>query len=39
MTSEETLLTSSEELNAELQALLQRASENGIDVEALEGRM
>lgn len=33
MTSEETLLTPSEELNAELQALLQRASENGIDVE------
>ena len=33
MTSEETLLTSKEELNAELQALLLRAYRNGLDVE------
>jgi hypothetical protein len=34
MTSEETLLTSKAELNAELKALLLRAYENGIDVES-----
>jgi len=33
MTSEEPPLTSKEELNAELQALLLRAYESGIDVE------
>ena len=33
MTSEETPVTSKEELNAELKALLVRAYENGIDVE------
>ncbi len=33
MTSEETALTSPEELNAELKALLRRAYESGIDVE------
>jgi hypothetical protein len=33
MTSEETLVTSKAELNAELKALLFRAYENGIDVE------
>ena len=33
MSSEETPLTSKETLNAELQALLVRAYENGIDVE------
>ena len=33
MTSEETSLMSREELNAEFQALLLRAYENGIDVE------
>lgn len=33
MTSEETPLTSKEELNAELRALLLRAYEKGIDVE------
>ena len=33
MTSEETQLTSKEELNAELQALLLRAYRNGLDVE------
>jgi len=33
MSSEETLLTSKEELNAELQALLLRAYENGVNVE------
>jgi hypothetical protein len=33
MTSEEASLTSKEELNAELKALLRRAYENGIDVE------
>lgn len=33
MTSEETALTSKEELNAELEALLFSAYENGIDVE------
>ena len=33
MTSEETSLTSKEELNGELKALLRRAYENGIDVE------
>jgi len=33
MTSEETALTSTEELNAELKALLRRAYESGIDVE------
>ena len=33
MTAEETPLTSKEELNAELKALLRRAHEGGIDVE------
>jgi len=33
MSSEGTSLTSKEELNAELQALLLRAYENGLDVE------
>jgi len=33
MTSEEPPLTSKEELNAELQALLLRAHEDGLDVE------
>lgn len=33
MTSEETSLTSKEELNRELKVLLRRACENGIDVE------
>ncbi len=33
MTAEESLLTSKEELNAELKALLRRAYESGIDVE------
>ncbi|WP_137290393.1 hypothetical protein [Natronorubrum halophilum] len=33
MTSEETLPTSREELNAELKALLRRGYESGIDVE------
>ena len=33
MTSEETPLTSKEELNVELQSILIRAYENGIDVE------
>jgi len=33
MTIEETSLTSKEELNAELKALLRRAYESGIDVE------
>jgi len=33
MTSEEASLTSKEELNAELKALLRRAYESGIDVE------
>jgi len=33
MTSEETLLASKEELNAELKDLLRRAYESGIDVE------
>ncbi|MWV38755.1 hypothetical protein [Natrialba sp. INN-245] len=33
MTSEETSLTSKEELNAELKVLLRRAYESGIDVE------
>ena len=33
MTAEETSLTSKEELNVELKALLRRAFESGIDVE------
>lgn len=33
MTSEKSSLTSKEELNAELQALLRRAYEDGLDVE------
>ncbi len=33
MTSEETELTSKEELNAELKALLRRAHESGLNVE------
>lgn len=33
MTSEGTQITSKEELNAELKALLRRAYENGLDVE------
>ncbi|OVE85575.1 hypothetical protein [Natronolimnobius baerhuensis] len=33
MTLEDTSLTSKEELNAELKALLQRAYESGVDVE------